>query len=78
MADVLKAKNCGTFVILKQFFRKNRSKRYNNRRSEINNPTLETNRDINTVIENVSSDEEMVDIETTEELVSHPTQRSIR
>lgn len=39
---------------------------------------LEMNRDTSASAENVSSDEEMVDIETTEELVAHPTQRSIR
>lgn len=62
--------------------RKTRSKRYNHRRLEGNNSTSDTNRDTLTSapIENVSSDEEMVDIETTEEhsLAAHPTQRCIR
>lgn len=64
------------------FHRKNRNKRYNHRRLEGSNSTLDLNRDTITSapIENVSSDEEMVDIETTEEhsIAVHPTQRCIR
>ncbi|XP_055314959.1 GATA zinc finger domain-containing protein 7 [Sitodiplosis mosellana] len=60
---------------------KNRSKRFNHRRLEGSNSTSDANRDTLTSapIENVSSDEEMVDIETTEEhsLAAHPTQRCI-
>lgn len=70
------------FLLFNNGYRKNKSKRYNNRRSEGSNSTSETNRETITSasIENVSSDEEMVDIETTEEhsLMAHPTQRSIR
>ncbi|XP_031631305.1 probable cyclin-dependent serine/threonine-protein kinase DDB_G0292550 [Contarinia nasturtii] len=55
---------------------KNRSKRYNHRRSDGGNSASDTIRDTITSVpvESVSSDEEMVDIETTEEhsLASHP------
>lgn len=65
------------------FSRKNRSKRFNHRRSDVNNSLLELNRDTlaSVTVEQVSSDEEMVDIETTEEhsiVATHPTQRSAR
>lgn len=73
---------CSYISPWKKKFRKNRSKRYIHRRSEGSNSTSDTNRDTitNPPIENVSSDEEMVDIETTEEhsLAGHPTQRCIR
>lgn len=63
--------------------RKSRNKRYNQRRSDGMSGSIgEPNREPppNVTVENVSSDEEMVDIETTEEhsLGAHPTQRSVR
>lgn len=71
------------FLNISSVNRKSRSKRYNHRRSDGSNSISESSRDILanvTQIENVSSDEEMVDIETTEEhnVLPHPMQRSVR
>lgn len=64
------------------FNRKIRAKRYSHRRSEGSISNSELNREplVSAPVENVSSDEEMVDIETTEEhsLSAQPTHRSIR
>lgn len=64
------------------FDRKNRNKRYTHRQSDGSFSASEMNRDAlpSATEENISSDEEMVDIETTEEhsLSAHPTHRSGR